>query len=112
MGSDDDAMSGVTMKTKTSKAGKSKAKEQFIRANDSDDEPLDLLDPKSVSAVSSRRSTAKLEKKKTKARVNEDGKLVLGAGDVDDDDGDDASRYVGGDMRVNPHPSCQKNIIL
>ncbi|KAJ9651913.1 pre-rRNA processing protein [Neophaeococcomyces mojaviensis] len=99
-GSDnDDAMSGVTLKSKTTnKSGKTNrtkdGRDQYIRAQeDSDDEPLDLLDPKSISAISSsRHSSSKLggaqQKRRTKARYNEDGKLVLGG--ADSDDGDDA----------------------
>ncbi|KAK5944209.1 pre-rRNA processing protein [Knufia obscura] len=94
-GDDDDAMSGVTMKSKTTnKTGKSGkpgkgGRDQFIREEE-DDEPLDLLDPKSMSAISSsRHSSTKLggqQQRKTKARYNEDGKLVFGG---PEDDGDD-----------------------
>ena len=95
---DDDAMSGVTLKSKTTnrtgKSGKGAktGREQFIRnQEDSDDEPLDLLDSKSMSAISSsRRSGTKVggeQHRKTKAKYNEDGKLVFGG--ADDDDGDD-----------------------
>ncbi|KAK5072936.1 pre-rRNA processing protein [Lithohypha guttulata] len=92
---DGDAMSGVTLKSKTTnKTGKSGkggkgGRDQFIRnQEDSDDEPLDLLDPKSMSAISSsRHSNTKLAKdgRKTKAKVNEDGRLVFGTQDNDYD---------------------------
>lgn len=96
MGSDDDddAMSGVTMKTKhTAKTGRSEkslkgGRDQYIRnQEDSDEEPLDLLDPKSMSAISSSKQSSKTAKsdRKSKAKYNEDGKLVFGS----DDDGDD-----------------------
>lgn len=100
LGSDDDnadAMSGVTLKTKTTSKsngrGKSaRGRDQFIKSHDdSDEEPLDLLDPKSFSAISAtRRSTTKSMggTTRTKAKVNEDGKLVFG-GKGDDGDGDD-----------------------
>ena len=102
---DDDAMSGVTMKSKTtnktgrSAKGEKGGRQQYIRDQDgSDDEPLDLLDPRSMSAVSStRHSSTKLggrNVRTTKAKVNEDGKLVFGGAD-NDDDGDDTMSGAG-----------------
>lgn len=68
--------------------------QQYIRApasDSSDDEPLDLLDPKSLGSITSRklgrlRAEAGLAapRLRTKARTNEDGKLIFG----DDNDGD------------------------
>ena len=58
----DDAMSGVSFKTKqtgrSSKASLSSNKrtsKQFIRSTEDDDEPLDLLDPRSMASISSTR---------------------------------------------------------
>lgn len=108
MDENDDAMSGVTSKSrtnthKTSKSTNSRkgGREQFIKQDESDDEPLDLLDPKSISFISSsRHSTARLrgntQPKKSRARYDENGKLILGGAGTgtnsnndDHDDGDD-----------------------
>ena len=70
---------------------KARDKQQYIH-EDSDDEPLDLLDPKSLANVSSKRySRVQLqsEPKKSEAKVNEDGKLVFGKdSDLNEDDND------------------------
>lgn len=102
-----DAMSGVTFKTgKSGKSGKSakrgRDKEQFIRQDDSDEEPLDLLDPKAMSAISSsRKSSHKLNgnvaQRQTKAKTNEDGKLVFNGRD---DSGDE--------LNIEPNHSNNK----
>jgi ribosomal RNA-processing protein 12 len=92
-GSDDGdvSMSGVSHKSKaktavstTTTGGKRRDRAQFIRQNEEDDEPLDLLDPKSMASIStSRRSLPSSSnflgsnKKKSKATYNEDGKLVF-----------------------------------
>lgn len=90
---EDDAMSGVTTKTKntngTGKTGRSAkgGRDQFIRnQDDSDEEPLDLLDPKTMSSISSSKHASKTGKqdRKSKAKFNEDGKLVFGDDDADD----------------------------
>ncbi|KAK6385941.1 pre-rRNA processing protein [Exophiala oligosperma] len=83
---DDDTMAGVSFKQAK---GKSRS-QQFIRQDDEDDEPLDLLDPKSMANISSKKlgrlRDSQTGSRKTKAKFNEDGKLVLGGGNDDDDD--------------------------
>ncbi|KIW14336.1 hypothetical protein PV08_07118 [Exophiala spinifera] len=85
---DDDTMANGVPFKKTK--GKSRS-QQFIRQDDEDDEPLDLLDPKSMANISSKKlgrlRDGQPGSRKTKAKFNEDGKLVLG-GDNDDDDDD------------------------
>ncbi|KAG9787215.1 NUC173-domain-containing protein, partial [Aureobasidium melanogenum] len=85
----DDTMSGVAFKKN---AGAAKRRnQQYIRQKDEDDEPLDLLDPRSMASISTRKlgrlrhEQASAAGKKTKAKVNEDGKLVFGGQDDDDD---------------------------
>lgn len=100
----DDAMSGVTLKSRGNQSGKSgksgaskrSGRDQFIKQDDSDDEPLDLLDPKSISSISSsRHSDSKLRRgtdmqpRKSKARYNEDGKLIFSERHAAEDDNDD-----------------------
>ena len=90
MGSDsdddgDDTMSGVSFKpSKQSSKGK---KQQFIR-QDHDHEPLDLLDPRSMASISSKKlgRLSDSRARKTKTRMNEDGKLIFNGRDNDDDD--------------------------
>lgn len=83
---DDDTMAGVSFKKAK---GKSQS-QQFIRQDDEDDEPLDLLDPKSMANISSKKlgrlRDSQTGPRKTKAKFNEDGKLVLGGGNDDDID--------------------------
>ncbi|KAH0827636.1 hypothetical protein AYO21_07827 [Fonsecaea monophora] len=94
-GSDDEdddnaTMSGVSFK-KSSVDGKRRRNEQYIRQDEDDDEPLDLLDPRSMASI----ATKKLGRlrdlqpgtKKTKARYNEDGKLIFN-GEQEDEGGD------------------------
>jgi ribosomal RNA-processing protein 12 len=83
----------TTTNNPTRSNGKGK-KDQFIRADDanSDNEPLDLLAPNALASISSKRAvhfnTSQQANRKTKARMNEDGKLVFGPGATDDRDGD------------------------
>ncbi|KAF7509402.1 hypothetical protein GJ744_008125 [Endocarpon pusillum] len=114
VGSDDgeqaaaEDMTGVSFK-KGSTKGKTSAssrkahhRDRFIREDASDDEPLDLLGPNALASISSRKShpSGPGVKRKTKAKVNADGKLVFG-GDPDGDgdvlmgDGDGAAESVG-----------------
>ncbi|RMD40601.1 hypothetical protein DV735_g4531, partial [Chaetothyriales sp. CBS 134920] len=59
--------------------------EQYIR-QDEDDEPLDLLDPKSMASISSKKlGRLKDTRRKRPAKTQEDGKLVFGHDDADDD---------------------------
>ncbi|KAI9749465.1 MAG: hypothetical protein M4579_006867 [Chaenotheca gracillima] len=79
---DDDFVAGMMKRSK--RAGRAGA-QTFI--TEDDDEPLDLLGSKALGNISSTRpKAAKNVTRKSKARTNEDGKLILG----DDDDGDDA----------------------
>lgn len=92
-GGSDEEMSGVLSSGKGSASksnGRKRDNSQYIRQDESDDEPLDLLDPKSMASISSRKlgrlRDADAPRKRTKAKVNEDGKLVFGG---PDDSGDD-----------------------
>lgn len=86
---DDDNDDGTTSAPVAFKKVAGRRREQYIRQDDEDDEPLDLLDPKSMASISSRK-LGRLKDvrghKKTKARYNEDGKLVFGGGNGGDDD--------------------------
>lgn len=62
-----------------------KAKKGRAYVHEDDDEPLDLLDRKSLAHISSTRPVRAREQRKTKAKFNEDGKLVLGGDDSDVD---------------------------
>jgi ribosomal RNA-processing protein 12 len=93
LGSDDDEdMGGVSSKAKTTRRDRDThgSGQAYIRADDDDDEPLDLLDPKSLGSITSRKLGRLREealaggKRRTKAKTNEDGKLVFGD---DRDDG-------------------------
>jgi ribosomal RNA-processing protein 12 len=88
MGSDDDsdrgdAMSGVSFKTKKTSASSKGCREkaQYIRADNDEDEPLDLLDPNSMARISSRKTAATKAPRRTKAKTDEDGKLLFGRDD-------------------------------
>ncbi|EXJ77184.1 hypothetical protein A1O3_10342 [Capronia epimyces CBS 606.96] len=80
----DDTMSGVSFKD----SGAKRRNEQYIRQEDEDDEPLDLLDPGSLASISTRRLGRLRNTRKTKAKVNEDGKLIFGGQDDEAADGD------------------------
>ena len=77
---DDDTMSGVTIKPGHKQ--NRKQHKQYIRQDDEDDEPLDLLDPRSMASITSRKigRLRDTQNRKTKAKTNEDGKLVFGDG--------------------------------
>ena len=69
-----------------------RSKAQFIREDDAD-EPLDLLAPNALANVASGhegrfKGGRDIGKRKTKAKINEDGKLVLGENDDESQDGD------------------------
>jgi ribosomal RNA-processing protein 12 len=99
-------MSGVAFKK--SSAGTRRG-EQYIRQEDEDDEPLDLLDPKSMGNISSRKlgrlRDAQASSRKTKAKVNEDGKLVFGGNDNEADEDVDVamSGGAGQDTSINAY---------
>jgi ribosomal RNA-processing protein 12 len=83
---DDDTMSGISFKPSKRKSKQKGKGEQYIR-EDSDDEPLDLLDPSSLSNISNRklgRLRDQAHSNRRKARLNEDSKLVFGDNDKDD----------------------------
>lgn len=82
---DDDAMSGVSFKNPKTKGSRL----QFIRQDDDDDEPLDLLDPRSMASISSRKlgRLCDTRNRTTKARTNEDGKLIFS--DNNENEGED-----------------------
>lgn len=91
LGSDSDVdMGGVSLRAKNSSRQTSHARGkqtgQFIREDldDDDAEPLDLLAPEAMARISSRKTLPPTWTRKTKARVNEDGKLVFGAAADDD----------------------------
>ncbi|RMZ86683.1 hypothetical protein DV736_g6089, partial [Chaetothyriales sp. CBS 134916] len=80
LGSDEaDTMPGVSLKP-----GRGRKGEQYIR-QDEDDEPLDLLDPKSMASISSKKlGRLKDNRRKRQAKTQEDGKLVFGHESDDD----------------------------
>jgi len=87
-------------------SSKSRSKAQFIRDED-DDEPLDLLGPNALANVSTKKfvrfKDGEATKRKTKAKTNEDGKLVFGDKD-DSDDGDALMTGVAeGESAVNAY---------
>jgi ribosomal RNA-processing protein 12 len=109
----DEEMTGISFKkgpraTDSSSSRRKGQKDQFIRASAPGDDPLDLLSPNALANISSKKavrfsSNDQLSRRKTKARTNEDGKLVFGH-DSDDDHGDvlmggagDVSAGKGGD---------------
>ncbi|RMZ84254.1 hypothetical protein DV738_g801, partial [Chaetothyriales sp. CBS 135597] len=79
IGSDEeDATPAVTLKP-------GRKGEQYIR-QDEDDEPLDLLDPKSMASISSKKlGRLRDTRRKKQAKTQEDGKLVFGHDDSDED---------------------------
>ena len=79
-GGEDDDFEENRPKKKSQKGGKTYILED-------DDEPLDLLDKKALANISSTKPTKMRQPgKRTKAKVDLDGKLILGK---DDDEGDD-----------------------
>jgi ribosomal RNA-processing protein 12 len=86
----DGTMPGVSFKKSSSSSAKSRGNEQYIRQDDEDDEPLDLLDPRSMANISTRKLGRLRDNaapsRRTKAKVNEDGKLVFGGADDNDND--------------------------
>jgi ribosomal RNA-processing protein 12 len=95
---DDDTMSGVSLKQAP---GSRKRHDQYIRQEDEDDEPLDLLDPKSMASITTKKlgrlRDSETRPRRTKAKVNEDGKLVFGGEQDDEEIGTDMS-MAGGDQ--------------
>ncbi|KAJ4297632.1 pre-rRNA processing protein [Kalmusia sp. IMI 367209] len=73
--------------------GKAKGGETYIVEDE--DEPLDLLSKRALGNISSTKPLRRREvpQKKTKARTNEDGKLILGNSDSEDDS---SARKKGG----------------
>jgi len=67
-----------------SKKGTKKGSKTYIVEDD--DEPLDLLDRKALANISSTKPLKQRVAKKTKAKTDLDGKLLLGGPDSDDDD--------------------------
>ncbi|KAJ9603067.1 pre-rRNA processing protein [Cladophialophora chaetospira] len=92
---DDDTMSGVSIKKPS---GGKKRNDQYIRQEDEEDEPLDLLDPRSMANITTKKlgrlRHAEMNTRRTKARVNEDGKLIFGGDQGNDVDGDEAMPAV------------------
>ncbi|KAF1977886.1 NUC173-domain-containing protein [Bimuria novae-zelandiae CBS 107.79] len=80
--------------------GKAKRGETYIVEDE--DEPLDLLSKRALGNISSTKPLRQREvpKKKTRARMNEDGKLILGDSDSEDEPvalKKGGKRHVGGD---------------
>ncbi|KAI9792461.1 MAG: hypothetical protein M1816_002345 [Peltula sp. TS41687] len=107
--SDDDVMGrSRRQQTKGTAAGKGGSGQTFIIEDE--DEPLDLLDPKSLARISStkpsrrQRGSDSTTDRRMKAKTNLDGKLVLG----DDDDGGENDPMIldtdanGGQNNNNP----------
>jgi len=67
-----------------SKKGAKKGSKTYIVEDD--DEPLDLLDRKALANISSTKPLKQRVVKKTKAKTDLDGKLLLGGPDSDDED--------------------------
>jgi ribosomal RNA-processing protein 12 len=82
---DDDTMSGVSLKKPAGRR-----QQQYIRQEEDDDEPLDLLDPRSMASITTKKlgrlKDTSDNTRKTKAKVNEDGKLIFGGPDEVDND--------------------------
>ena len=78
-GDEGDTMSGVSFKQTKGKG----SRQQYIRQDDEDDEPLDLLDPRSMANISSKKPghLTDSRNRKARAKTNEDGKLVFGDSD-------------------------------
>ena len=94
---DDEGMVDVSFRKDlpgNAKSGKQKSRpggqqaNQFIRHDEDDDEPLDLLDPKAQANITSKKmvrfSSGSTHQQKGKSRTNEDGKLVFGKASRDD----------------------------
>ncbi|KAI1613439.1 NUC173 domain-containing protein [Exophiala viscosa] len=98
----DDTMSGVSFKKSASK----KRNEQFIRQEGEDDEPLDLLDPRSMANISSKKLGRLRDDKsgaRKKTRVNEDGKLIFGGADEDEEEADVDMSGAAQDNSINAY---------
>ncbi|KIX05464.1 uncharacterized protein Z518_06336 [Rhinocladiella mackenziei CBS 650.93] len=98
----DDTMTGVSFKKPSASK---RENELYIMQDDEDDEPLDLLDPRSMASITSMRlgrlRGAEKGVKKTKATLREDGKLVLGG--QEDGDNDDVAMGGAQDNSVNAY---------
>lgn len=99
----DDTMSGVSFKKHQGK----RRSEQYIRQEEEDDEPLDLLDPRSMASITTQKlgrlRDSAVGRKKTKAKVNEDGKLVFGGQNDNDQEDDVAISGAPQDNSVNAY---------
>ncbi|KAF8251637.1 NUC173-domain-containing protein [Wilcoxina mikolae CBS 423.85] len=91
----DTEMAGAAPKNKRG----AKKSQQFIV--EGEDDPLDLLDRKSLAHISTTRpqKAGALKKKQTKAKYNEDGKLILG--DSDDERSAPAAAADDGDLDMS-----------
>ncbi|POR34587.1 Ribosomal RNA-processing protein 12 [Tolypocladium paradoxum] len=89
-GADSDGEADVKPRKKTQKGGRTYIVED-------DDEPLDLLDKKALANISSTKPSKLRKPTKTKAKMDLDGKLILGK-DSDDEDEDamDVDKPEGG----------------
>lgn len=95
--SESEAGSGTEIAAAPKAKKGAKKGQQFIIEDE--DEPLDLLDRKSLAHISTTRPLKQdtRQKKPSKAKLNEDGKLILGGSD-DDADGPTASKDDDGDL--------------
>ncbi|KAF2865401.1 pre-rRNA processing protein-like protein Rrp12 [Massariosphaeria phaeospora] len=80
--------------------GKAKGGETYIVEDE--DEPLDLLSKRALGNISSTKPlrARKVPQKRTKARTDEDGKLILGGPDSDDEAAPAPTRKKGGKKSV------------
>lgn len=83
---EDGSLSGIAFRHNDNRLGKKnkgRQEEQYIMQDEDDDEPLDLLDPKAQSSITSKKmvrfADATGGNKNRKTRINEDGKLVFGS---------------------------------
>ena len=84
--SDDDEGSDDDMDSRSApRQGKKAQKGGKTYILEDDDEPLDLLDKTALANISSTRPVKMRKPTKTKAKVDLDGKLILGGDDKDDD---------------------------
>ncbi|PMB73771.1 Ribosomal RNA-processing protein 12 [Beauveria bassiana] len=101
-GDDDDEAAAPRPKKKTQKGGKTYILED-------DDEPLDLLDKKALANISSTKpSKTRQPQKKSKAKLDLDGKLILGQDDNDDENAMEIDQPEAGSGGVGAYVAAIK----
>lgn len=88
---------------------KSKQSEQYIREMSPEDNPLDLLAPDALANISTTKPSVRFlntgpgSRRKHSAKLDSDGRLILGDGDGDADDMDLSGEAAGGESGVNAY---------